>query len=60
MIDEPFPRDGSRVPIGAGQHICAMHFGTRDRDQVVLPFLGDGLASGDKCFTASMKTIQRT
>lgn len=52
MIDEPIPRDRSRVPIDAGVHICAMHFGTRDRDQVLLPFLGDGLARGDKCFTA--------
>lgn len=52
MTEEPIPRVGSRVPIAAGQHICAMHFGTRDRDKVLLPFLGDGLARGDKCFTA--------
>jgi hypothetical protein len=41
-----------RVPIDAGQHICAMHFGLHDRDNVLLPFLGDGLADGHKCFTA--------
>jgi hypothetical protein len=52
MLDERPTFDRSRIPIDSGQHICAMYFGVRERDDVLLPFLGDGLARGDKCFTA--------
>jgi hypothetical protein len=52
MIDEPPPFDRTGIPIEVGQHICAMYFGVPDRDKVLLPFLADGLANGDKCFAA--------
>lgn len=38
--------------VEAGQHICAMYFGVRERDNVLLPFLRDGLFRGQKCFAA--------
>jgi hypothetical protein len=50
MIEERSLFDKSRTPIEAGQHICAMYFGVRERDDVLLPFLVDGLNRGDKCF----------
>jgi hypothetical protein len=37
------------VVIEPGQHICAVHVGEEDRDQVLLPFLGEGLRAGEKC-----------
>jgi hypothetical protein len=52
MVDERPSFDRSRIPIDSRQHICATYFGVRERDDVLLPFLGDGLARGDKCFTA--------
>lgn len=32
-----------------GDHICGVFSGERERDQVLIPFLQAGLASGDKC-----------
>jgi DcmR-like sensory protein len=32
-----------------GDHICGVFSGERERDQVLIPFLRAGLASGDKC-----------
>src|ERR1700759_3380407 len=32
-----------------GDHICGMFSGLQERDQVLIPFLQAGLASGDKC-----------
>ena len=32
-----------------GDHICALFSGERERDQILVPFLRAGLASGDKC-----------
>jgi hypothetical protein len=32
-----------------GDHICALFSGERERDQILIPFLRAGLASGDKC-----------
>jgi hypothetical protein len=32
-----------------GDHICGMLSGEVERDQVLIPFLQAGLASGDKC-----------
>ena len=33
----------------AGDHICGVFSGEEERDQVLIPFLQAGLASGDKC-----------
>jgi len=32
-----------------GDHICGLYTGEAQRDQIVIPFLTAGLASGDKC-----------
>ena len=32
-----------------GDHICGMFSGEEERDQILIPFLQAGLASGDKC-----------
>ena len=32
-----------------GDHICALFSGEQERDQILIPFLRAGLASGDKC-----------
>jgi hypothetical protein len=44
------------VPLGilnrsvpSGSHICAFYDGPAGRDEVVLPFLAEGLRAGDKC-----------
>ena len=52
MTDEPSVFDKIGIPIDAGHHICAMYFGVSERDDVLLPFVGDGLNLGDKCFAA--------
>lgn len=44
--------DATGVSIDVGTHICAMYNGSRERDNVLLPFLSDGLLRGDKCFAA--------
>ena len=48
--------DRNRVALGIagleaepGDHICALFSGERERDQILVPFLRAGLASGDKC-----------
>jgi hypothetical protein len=35
------------VNLERGDHICAFHFGEPERDEIVLPYLGAGLAAGD-------------
>jgi len=44
------------VPLGlldrsvpSGTHLCAFYTGSADRDEIVLPFLAEGLRSGHKC-----------
>ncbi len=44
------------VPLGirdrsvpSGSHICAFYSGSAGRDEVVLPFLAEGLRTGHKC-----------
>ena len=46
----------NRVALGVGgleaepgDHICGVFSGEAERDQVLIPFLQAGLASGDKC-----------
>jgi hypothetical protein len=39
----------SGIEAELGDHICALHSGELQRDQVLIPFLEAGLASGDKC-----------
>ena len=35
------------VPIGT--HICAFYSGPASRDELVMPFLAEGIIAGDKC-----------
>jgi len=37
------------VEAGLGDHICGLYAGTRQRDELLLPFLEAGLLAGDKC-----------
>ena len=37
------------LSIAAGTHICAFFRGLPERDEIMLPFLREGLRAGDKC-----------
>jgi hypothetical protein len=37
------------VELQPGEHLCALHAGVEQRDEILLPFLRAGLAAGDKC-----------
>src|SRR6201985_2678773 len=39
-----------------GDHICGLYAGQSQRDQVVIPFLEEGLTAGDTCICAFDKT----
>jgi MEDS: MEthanogen/methylotroph, DcmR Sensory domain len=40
---------GPGVAITPGDHVCAFYRGREQRDEVLLPFLHDGILAGDKC-----------
>jgi DNA-binding PucR family transcriptional regulator len=35
-----------------GDHVCAFHFGVRQRDELLLPYLREGLGAGERCVCA--------
>jgi len=37
------------IELQPGEHLCALHAGVQQRDDILLPFLRTGLAAGDKC-----------
>jgi hypothetical protein len=37
------------IKVGLGDHVCGLYAGTRQRDELVIPFLEAGLRRGDKC-----------
>jgi hypothetical protein len=37
------------LDLSPGDHVCAMYFGTGQRDEFLVPYLRSGLRSGDKC-----------
>jgi hypothetical protein len=37
------------ISIDVGDHICAFYRGEAERDQVLIPYLTEGLAAGDRC-----------
>ncbi|NMH96168.1 MEDS domain-containing protein [Pseudonocardia acidicola] len=37
------------VDVRVGDHICALHTSIRERDEVLVPFLREGLRGGQKC-----------
>jgi MEDS: MEthanogen/methylotroph, DcmR Sensory domain len=43
----PLGIPGRSVP--SGSHVCAIYAGSAGRDEIVLPFLAEGLRSGHKC-----------
>ena len=48
MVDHlDFGSAGLRLDVG--DHICALYFGTAERDEILLPYLRAGLRAGDKC-----------
>jgi len=49
MTTIPLALDRPGVAIEQGDHICAFYRGRGQRDDVLLPFLRDGLVNGDKC-----------
>jgi hypothetical protein len=49
MTTIPLALDRPGVAIEPGDHICAFYRGREQRDDVLLPFLRDGLVQGDKC-----------
>lgn len=40
---------GSALRLDPGDHICAFYRGPAERDEIMLPFLQDGLRAGHKC-----------
>ena len=43
----PFGIEG--VELHAGDHLCALHDGPFERDEILVPYVREGLRSGDKC-----------
>lgn len=37
------------VLLSPGDHVCAFYPSKAERDEILIPYLGDGLAAGDKC-----------
>lgn len=37
------------LPATAGDHICAFYRGRAQRDEILMPFLAEGVRAGDKC-----------
>jgi hypothetical protein len=35
--------------VAPGDHVCGFYYGEPERDEILLPFLRNGLAAGDKC-----------
>ena len=37
------------LPLGPGDHVCAFYSGLAERDEVLVPYLREGLRRGEKC-----------
>ncbi|HEV7759525.1 MAG TPA: helix-turn-helix domain-containing protein [Acidimicrobiales bacterium] len=37
------------LKLRSGDHVCAFHFGVRQRDELLLPYLREGLTTGERC-----------
>lgn len=48
-MTEPITLGLPGVALTPGDHICAFYRGTVQRDEVLLPFLGDGVKAGHRC-----------
>jgi MEDS: MEthanogen/methylotroph, DcmR Sensory domain len=49
MTTAPITMGRPGVALAPGDHICAFFRGAAQRDDVLLPFLRDGILAGDKC-----------
>jgi hypothetical protein len=49
-VGESFQSGIDGLALEPGDHICALFFGQRERDELVAPFLRAGVRAGDKCF----------
>jgi MEDS: MEthanogen/methylotroph, DcmR Sensory domain len=48
-MTDPIALGLDRLSISPGSHICALFRGIEERDQILVPFLREGLRAGDKC-----------
>src|SRR4051794_27350108 len=37
------------LALAPGDHVCALYLGVSERDEILLPYLREGLRAGDKC-----------
>lgn len=49
MFPDAVPIGIPGVQLSPGDHICAFYPGREERDQILLPYLREGLQAGDKC-----------
>jgi hypothetical protein len=49
LVSNGFAFGVSGIQAELGDHICGLYSGDSQRDQILVPFLEAGLASGDKC-----------
>jgi hypothetical protein len=45
------PESASATAVASGDHVCVLYVGANERDEMLVPFLSDGLRAGQKCFT---------
>lgn len=41
--------DATTIGLVRGDHVCGFYYGEEERDALLLPFLREGLVTGDKC-----------
>jgi hypothetical protein len=49
MTTDPIALGLGRLSIAPGSHICALFRGIEERDQILVPFLREGLRANNKC-----------
>lgn len=55
-MTEPIKLGIAGLSVPQGTHLCGFFRGGEKRGQIVLPFLREGLRSGDKCLYAVVAT----
>lgn len=48
------------VQLAPGDHVCAFYPGLAERDEILIPYLSEGLAAGDKCICVVDATDSET
>ncbi|HEY0486116.1 MAG TPA: MEDS domain-containing protein [Mycobacteriales bacterium] len=49
MLTEPIALGIPGVHLEPGDHVCAFYPGLAERDEILIPYLREGLEAGDKC-----------